>query len=483
MGPATAKHALGIVSELEGAIRLTPTGRLRILDEQALKTHIDRLAQDSALTEGAAQGVARWLVAECAEALGIRLASIHDLYMARGRGETRTDFTVPAMNLRALTFDAARAAFQAAARLDAGAFIFEIARSEMSYTFQRPIEYTTSILAAAIKEGYRGPVFVQGDHFQISAQRYGADPVTERRAVEDLTSEALAAGFYNIDIDTSTLVDLSKSAIVDQQAQNYRVCAELTAFIRGHQAAGVTVSVGGEIGEVGGHNSNEAELRAFMDGYQAELLEQSLDGRRRRDLPGISKISIQTGTSHGGVVLADGSIADVAVDFETLRRLSHVARTEYGLAGAVQHGASTLPDSAFRRFAECGACEVHLATNFQTLLFKRLPADLQDAVTDWLRTHAANERKPSDSDEQFFYKTRKKAIGPFKPQMWGLPDAIRAGFREAWAQQMGFLFEQLNIAGTRALVGKHVSAPARMLKREDFLGVDASAEDVEGLAD
>ena len=64
---------------------------------------------------------------------------------------------------------------------------------------------------------------------------------------------------------------------------------------------------------------------------------------------GLSKISVQSGTSHGGVVLADGSIADVKLDLETLRELSEIARKEYGLSGAVQHGASTLPDDAFRQ--------------------------------------------------------------------------------------------------------------------------------------
>ena len=33
----------------------------------------------------------------------------------------------------------------------------------------------------------------------------------------------------------------------------------------------MTISVGGEIGEVGKENSNEAELRAFLDGYRRDL--------------------------------------------------------------------------------------------------------------------------------------------------------------------------------------------------------------------
>src|SRR5205814_7705780 len=151
---------------------------------------------------------------------GLYPASIHELYMARGRGDAPTTFTVPAINIRGLAYDTARALFRARKKLDAGAVICEIARSEISYTDQRPAEYTFVVLAAALREGWRGPVFLQGDHFQVNAKKYAADPAAELKAVEDLTAEAIAAGFYNIDVDTSTMVDLSKQGLAAQQALN-----------------------------------------------------------------------------------------------------------------------------------------------------------------------------------------------------------------------------------------------------------------------
>jgi fructose/tagatose bisphosphate aldolase len=166
-------------------------------------------------------------------------------------------------------------------------------------------------------------VFLQGDHFQVNAKKYAADPDKEFGTVRDLALEALLAGFLNIDIDTSTLVDLSRPTIAEQQEINYRLCAELTAFIRRHEPQGLTISVGGEIGEVGGKNSTEEELRAFIDGYRAALAGLGAG------LAGISKISVQTGTSHGGVVLADGTIANVAVDFDATR--APLARRARGL--------------------------------------------------------------------------------------------------------------------------------------------------------
>ncbi len=331
---------------------------------------------------------------------GIYPSSIHELYIARGKGEWK-GFTVPAMNLRSMTYDLARAVFRVAKRNNAGAFIFEIAKSEMGYTSQPPVEYSSVILAAAIKEEYTGPVFIQADHTQVNAKKYAADPVKEVETLQALIADAVANGFYNIDIDSSTVVDLSKTDLKKQQFNNYTVCAKLTQFIRRIQPRGIMVSVGGEIGEVGMANSNPADLKAFMDGYRQSL---------RKGLTGISKISVQTGTSHGGVVLPDGSIAQVKLDFETLRTLSELARTEYGMGGAVQHGASTLPADMFHKFPGTETVEVHLATEFQNMILdsKHFPADLKARMYEWLKVNAAGERKPTDTDDQWNGRCRSR---------------------------------------------------------------------------
>jgi fructose-bisphosphate aldolase class II len=188
-----------------------------------------------------------------------------------------------------------------------------------------------------------------------------------------------------------------------------------------------------------------------MDGLNAAL---------PAGMAGLSKISVQSGTSHGGVVLGDGSIADVKLDLDTLERLSTIARDDYGLAGAVQHGASTLPDTAFHNFPRREVAEIHLATNFQNMLFDAIPSSLRDEIYGWLRTNAADERKPADTDEQFFYKTRKKALGPFKAQLWAAAEGNEqlAGIYDG---KFRFLFEQLAIAGTAALVQQHVVPPVQ----------------------
>jgi hypothetical protein len=173
---------------------------------------------------------------------------------------------------------------------------------------------------------------------------------------------------------------------------------------------------------------------------------------------GLSKISVQSGTSHGGVVLPDGSIADVALDLDTLARLSKEARERYGLSGAVQHGASTLPDTAFHNFPRTETAEIHLATNFQNMLFDHVPSTLRQEIYDWLRESAKDERKATDTDEQFFYKTRKKALGPFKRRLWDLPDDVKATLAAAYDAKFEFLFTQLAVPGTADAVHDHVRA-------------------------
>ncbi len=419
---------------------------ITVHDASALASErLDGVVWDAVFGDQDAKDYARWLLWELGQAVGVRPASIHDLYLARGRGETH-GFTVPAMNIRGATYDTARSIFRVAKQMEAGAFILEIARSEIAYTEQRPTEYVAVLIASALREGFRGPLFIQGDHFQVNHKKYAADPVTEVNNVKKLADEAIAAGFYNIDVDTSTLVDLSQPTLAEQQRKNYEECAAITTYVRSQEPKGVTISIGGEIGEVGTENSTVPELRAFMDGFKATL-EKIAPGT-----PGLSKISVQSGTSHGGVVLADGSIAEVSLDLKTLEDLSKVARDEYGMSGAVQHGASTLPDTAFNHFPRTETAEIHLATNFQNMLYDHIPPSLKDEIYGWLRANAADERKATDSDEQFYYKTRKKALGPFKRELWELDSATKATLAKAYDEKFAFLFTQLAIGGTKHIV-------------------------------
>ena len=444
-----ASSPADLLTAIAGATHLDGE-RLVITDETAFRTDAVRtLAWTAAFTsDDATAEAAQWIVWEASQALGAASASIQDLYAARARGEV-SGFTVPAINLRAQVFDMARTVYEAAAAADVGTVIVELARSEQTYTFQRPIDYATAVLAGAMAAGWRAPVFIQGDHYQFNHKKYLADPESMTEEIRRACRLALEAGYRNIDIDSSTLVDLSKPTTDEQQHENYVRAAELTALIRGLEVDGVTVSVGGEIGEVGTQNSTVEELRAYLDGYRREL------DARLPGATGISKVSVQTGTSHGGVPLPGGGVAEVKLDFEVLRELGVVAR-EYGLAGAVQHGASTLPDELFHRFPAVDTAEIHLATGFQNALYEHpaFPEALHREIEAWCHANAADERKPGQTDQQFVYTTRKKAIGPFKRALWELEtkDEILAAQR----RKISFLFTELGVNGSREMVAAYI---------------------------
>ena len=431
--------------EFSGIISAGKDG-VKVKDRASVASVMDQLIYEAVFSEEERKKGLLLLVKEVAKTCGAVPASIQGLYEEMGRNYP--GFTVPAINVRGLTYDVARAIFRKAMETKTGAFIFEIARSEIGYTKQRPLEYAAVVLAAAVREGYQGPVFIQGDHFQLVRKYFLGDPAAEAGYVKGLIREAVEAEFYNIDIDASTLVDLEKETLTEQQRPNFEKTAELTAFIREIQPSGVDVSVGGEIGEIGKINSTPDELKAFLDGFRDTF----------KSGTGLSKLSVQTGTSHGGVVLPDGTLAKVKIDFETLRELSDLSRKHYGLSGAVQHGASTLPDDAFHMFPETGTSEVHLATGFQNIIYdsSHLPADFRKEIYSYLEKEFSGERKEGQTDEQFFYNTRKKGFGTTKQKWWDLSETVKKPIMEELEHKFGLLFDKLRVTDTSEIVNRTV---------------------------
>ncbi len=214
-------------------------GRLVIDDEARFRAEAAAdLAWTAAFTEDDPTAeAARWIVWEASQALGARSRAsttcTWPAAAARSPGSpSRRSTSAPQ------TFDMARTFFETATRADVGAVIFELARSEQTYTFQRPMDYATSVLAGAIAAGWRRPVFIQGDHYQFNAKKYAADPEAMTEEIRRACRLAVDAGYRNIDIDSSTLVDLSKPDRDEEQRENYLRAAELTAVIRASRPTG-----------------------------------------------------------------------------------------------------------------------------------------------------------------------------------------------------------------------------------------------------
>jgi hypothetical protein len=162
-----------------------------------------------------------------------------------------------------------------------------------------------------------------------------------------------------------------------------------------------------------------------------------------------------------------------------LRVLGERAR-QHGTGGAVQHGASTLPEAMFNKFPETQTLEIHLATGFQNLFIDHVafPKELKEKIYAFLDANNADERKPNQTDMQFYYNTRKKALGPFKPELWQIQGDARTALYEALESQFEFFYSKLNVVDSEDLVDElvapveiHQSMPESVRQAGDDLGL------------
>jgi len=309
-------------------------------------------------------------------------ASIQKLYQEIAKGQA-DGFTVPAFNIRTLTYDAMRALFRAAKETNTGAFIIELAKSEMGYTNQTPKEYADNCLRAAEAESFEGPIFLQGDHFKLKENT--SEDIKE---LEELITQSIKVGFYNIDIDCSAL----------PLEENIKQTSHFINFIKNIND---DVSIGAEVGEIGKQNTLPDNLEKFLN-----------------KVKGISKVAVQTGTSHG---------KGGEVDFKLVEELGKIAK-QNGLAGVVQHGASTLPDNIFEKFAKFDVCEIHLATGINQIIIDNLPQDIKEKIKS------------------------KKDLGPLKPEMLNIDQKYITIIVDKLEEEFTFFFKNLKVENTAKLV-------------------------------
>lgn len=100
-----------------------------------------------------------------------------------------------------------------------------------------------------------------------------------------------------ISVQTDHLTVLDQSRVADNIGV-IELTAELVAFTRSIEPSGVTISLGGEIGEVGEHNSTIEELDAYLSGYNGQMNHRSTNQHSTGNHSGLTKISVQTGTRH-----------------------------------------------------------------------------------------------------------------------------------------------------------------------------------------
>jgi len=85
-----------------------------------------------------------------------------------------------------------------------------------------------------------------------------------------------------------------------------------------------------------------------------------------------------------------------------------------------------------------------------------MPTALREQMYLWVEQHCQDEWQAGWTREQFIYKTRKKAFGPFKRELWGLSEQEKSAILEQLEQQFRLLFEKLNVFNTQAVVETYV---------------------------
>ncbi|HNQ50802.1 MAG TPA: hypothetical protein PKL03_05130, partial [Candidatus Omnitrophota bacterium] len=540
------------VQDLAGIVEVTPT-EVKVLDKGLfLAKGVSVLANAAALSPSAdVKTAAKRIVLEILPQFGIKAASDHEFYMAKQQGKWK-NITVPAVNGRSTVFMSFRPMFRVAKEENVGVIKTEVARSEMRYSAQDSAEIVAITGLAAIAEGWTGLLFVQQDHNQIDKDKYkkgGEERQKEIDARNKLFREGIIAGQYNIDLDPSTLVDEDALAEIikiegELVAQYQAKHPELLKGIENDDKAmgSLRRRLVDEI-EMGDIEDKDflaqADVVAKINRLATELYpqmhklsieatmndirtirklekemgltqstsigieERHIDNKVHKDFPSTvlgsitlsqsilklaraeglvahSKISLQTGAMHG---------LGGTVDFGIYER--HVRHADkIGVAVFVQHGASTLAKHDFDKMRDGDVGEVHLATEYQKIVFSIVAQEypeLAEKMAQWLEAKMANEQKFKDKYQAFwdaamaqpgkdratviaeilgdssnlpkdlkgkFKDLVKELSAPFKSELWNLPENVADKIDSALYEEFKLIFGKLGVVNTKDLIEK-----------------------------
>ncbi|MFH1286342.1 MAG: class II fructose-bisphosphate aldolase [Candidatus Magasanikbacteria bacterium] len=420
-----------------------------IIDEEVLKNEFIYTLQFNASVnenEEVKHAAQQWIFA-IADAMNITSGSNHEFYLEKQQGKHQF-FTVPAVNSRMVTFHTIRAALRSAEALEIPHIIFELALSEVGYTGQQKDEYAALVKAAYISLGLsERTVYLQADHYQLDPKKYAEDADAEMKRIQDAITFALEHGVYNIDIDSSKFETAnSNKTDRENQAENARLTATLLHFIRNYESEHelpCTVSVGGEVGEVGGENTRYPQVNAYL-----ELIKEEMERLGSDQFVGLDKVSINVGSAHGGVLGPDGQPLDsIPLDFTAHHDLYMMAKdpmSEREHVISVQHGASTLPKHYFPLFPAMHVAEIHLATGFQNVVWETLEkkdTQLFETMKSEVMNRCGEKVAAHETEAIGFMKERKRVTEFFKRDLL-LSNSIEA-IEQALENEFAEIFHSL----------------------------------------
>jgi hypothetical protein len=114
------------------------------------------------------------------------------------------------------------------------------------------------------------------------------------------------------------------------------------------------------------------------------------------------------------------------------------------------------------------------------MVYDYMPLPLKEKIYAWLHEKCASEKKADWTNDQFIYKTRKKALGPFKKEIYSLPGETKEKISSFLEEEFSFLFDKLNIKDTKDAVTKYVNVVAVNKEKEEFLKEEKDLGVLEG---
>ncbi len=232
---------------------------------------MDKLVRAAVFGDGPEKEHARWLIWEIGQAVGVSRASIHEsVHGARPR-RVRTASRCRRSTCAAMAYDTARVDLPHGDRQEGGRVHprDRALRDRLHRSAPRRIRRGDARRGAARRiprPGVHSGRPLPGERQEVrgrpdarSGRGEGAGPRGDRGRV-------LQHRHRHVDAGRSLQADARRAAAAQLRSRRSTFDGRARA-----RADGVTISLGGEIGEVGTQNSTVDELRAYMDGFNRSL--------------------------------------------------------------------------------------------------------------------------------------------------------------------------------------------------------------------
>ncbi len=417
--------------ELINGITIEDTnGKIKFLVPRMFRGElVDRLVQTAVFgSSEKLRQIAAYIIHSAANNHGIWCDSLNPVIgSAEGK---KQDFTIAAFNIRGITYQTALVIFRVANRNKAGPFIFELTPQEMKHTKQSPAEFASCILGAALRTGYKGPIFIQCNGLNPH------EPADSKGNGAQLITRCIEAGFHNFDLDCPV------------SEKNMELSAKALRIIRENQSEAIPVSIGCRLSGSNGKRISIAVYRNFL---------QDLNSQTGKQLDGINKIGVEI--TDVTLEKQTAESAPVVLDYDYLRKLSKMAREEFHLGGVVIHSAlsSDPPDN----LPDSGIIELQLSAELQNTIFDHsaFPIGLREEMYSYLVTNYSDDRKKDEHSDEFHFRLREALWGHFKKELWALDNQTKSVIFRAIESQILTYFQSLNLIGKRNWMNSLYNTP------------------------